>query len=61
MDSAFAFPSPVGGVALDGDLTPSIVFAILYASLLPIFFVRLANKQSRAILSVNAVVTAIER
>jgi len=61
MDNNLAFPSPVGGVALDGDLGPSIVFAILYASLLPIFFVRLANKQSRAILSVNAVLTTIER
>lgn len=61
MDSSFAFPSPVGGVALDGDLGPSIAFAILYASLLPIYFVRLANKQSRTILSINAVLTTIER
>ncbi|KAG6337093.1 hypothetical protein ID866_2004 [Astraeus odoratus] len=61
MSSSFSFPSPVGGVALSGDLGPSIVFSILYASLLPIFLVRLANKESRAILGLNAVLTAIER
>ncbi|KAL4074036.1 hypothetical protein V8B97DRAFT_1277951 [Scleroderma yunnanense] len=61
MNNSFAFPSPVGGVALDGDLGPSIGFAILYASLLPIFFIRFANKQSRTILGLNAVLTTIER
>ncbi|KAI6121601.1 hypothetical protein F5141DRAFT_1091367 [Pisolithus sp. B1] len=61
MPSTFAFPSPVGGVALAGDLAPSVLFAILYASLLPFFFFRLANKQTRAILGISAVLTCVER
>ncbi|KAF9227453.1 hypothetical protein BS17DRAFT_862691 [Gyrodon lividus] len=61
MSSSVSFPSPVGGVSLSSDFGPSIFFAILYALLLPIFFVRLASKRSRAILSVNAVLTAFER
>ncbi|KAF8844738.1 hypothetical protein BDN67DRAFT_962697 [Paxillus ammoniavirescens] len=61
MSSSVSFPSPVGGTALSSDFGPSIFFAILYAPLLPIFFVRLAHKRSRAILSVNAVLTVIER
>ncbi|KIJ67695.1 hypothetical protein HYDPIDRAFT_107161 [Hydnomerulius pinastri MD-312] len=61
MSSDISFPSPVGGVSLSSDFAPSIFFALLYASLLPIFFKRLANKRSRAILSVNAVLTVIER
>ncbi|KAH7888814.1 hypothetical protein F5I97DRAFT_1802893 [Phlebopus sp. FC_14] len=61
MSGTISFPSPVGGVALSSDLGPSIFFAILYASLLPIFVLRLANKRSRAVLSINAVVTSIER
>ncbi|KAI6033039.1 hypothetical protein F5J12DRAFT_195757 [Pisolithus orientalis] len=61
MSSTFSFPSPVGGVGLAGDLVPSILLAILYALLLPIFFVRLANNQTRAVLGISAVLTCIER
>lgn len=61
MSSTFAFPSPVGGVGLAGDFVPSVLFAILYASLLPIFCFRLVNKQSRAILGISAVLTCVER
>ncbi|KAF9244869.1 hypothetical protein BU15DRAFT_41673 [Melanogaster broomeanus] len=61
MSSNVSFPSPVGGVALSSDFGPSVLFVILYASLLPIFFVRLANKRTRAILSVNSILTVFER
>lgn len=61
MSSGIEFPSPVGGVPLPFDFGPSILFALLYFSLIPIFVVRLLNKRSRAVVSINAIITTIER
>ncbi|KAI6046174.1 hypothetical protein EDC04DRAFT_1881274 [Pisolithus marmoratus] len=61
MSSIVAFPSPVGGVALSGDLFPSVLFTVLYASLLPFFFFRLAHRQTITVLSISAVITCVER
>ncbi|KAJ8592705.1 hypothetical protein M405DRAFT_732709 [Rhizopogon salebrosus TDB-379] len=61
MSSGIEFPSPVGGVPLNSDFGPSILFSLLYFSLIPIFVIRLCNKRSRAIVSINAIITTIER
>lgn len=61
MSSTFDFPSPVGGVALSGDLGISIVFSVLYASLLPVGLIHFVNKRSRTLLSINSVLTTVER
>lgn len=61
MSSDNPFPSPVGGVPMTSDFWTSILFSSLYFSLIPIFVVRLYNKHSRVIVSINAIITAIER
>ncbi|OJA07839.1 hypothetical protein AZE42_06361 [Rhizopogon vesiculosus] len=61
MSSEYEFPSPVGGVPFPSDFGPSILFSLLYFSLIPIFVVRLFNKRSRAVVSINAIITTIER
>ncbi|KAG1735109.1 uncharacterized protein EDB91DRAFT_1056420 [Suillus paluster] len=61
MASDIAFPSPVGGVPMTSDFGPSMFFSLLYFSLIPIFVARLSNKHSRAVVSINAMITVIER
>lgn len=61
MSSDNPFPSPVGGVPMASDFGTSIFFSLLYFSLIPIFVSRLYNKHSRAVVSINAIITAIER
>ncbi|KAG0703251.1 hypothetical protein DFH29DRAFT_803726 [Suillus ampliporus] len=61
MSNDIAFPSPVGGVPMTSDFGPSIFFSLLYFSLIPIFVARLHNKHSRAVVSINAIITVIER
>lgn len=55
------FPSPVGGVPFPEDYAPSILFAVLYALLVPLMFYRMLHKRSRNLLLVGSVVFAIER
>jgi hypothetical protein len=61
MTSDNPFPSPVGGVPMDSDFGTSIVFSLLYFSLIPIFVSRLYNKHSRVVVSINAMIATIER
>lgn len=61
VSSGMEFPSPVGGVPLPSDFGPSILFSLLYFSLVPIFLVRLFDKRSRAVVSINAIIATIER
>ncbi|OCH93094.1 hypothetical protein OBBRIDRAFT_790560 [Obba rivulosa] len=57
----FEFPSPVGGIPLSRDFAPSIIFAILYASLLPAFAYRLIKKDSRTYVLLGCLFFCIER
>jgi len=59
--ASIAFPSPIGGVSVDGDYAPSIAFATLHGLLLPIFVYRLTNKHSCNTLIVSSFLFSIER
>ncbi|KDQ64161.1 hypothetical protein JAAARDRAFT_187527 [Jaapia argillacea MUCL 33604] len=55
------FPSPIGGVALSSDLAPSIIFAIIYAILVPFNIYRLFFRKSRTIMVFGTFLFVIER
>ncbi|OCH92707.1 hypothetical protein OBBRIDRAFT_886068 [Obba rivulosa] len=57
----FEFPSPVGGIPLSRDFAPSILFAIVYAALVPAFAHRLINKASRTLLLLGCLFFCVER
>ena len=50
------FPSPVGGVLNHDDFTPSLVFAIAYATTIP-----LVIKSSRSLFIISTAPTTIQR
>lgn len=56
-----SFPTPVGGTALPADFAPSILFAVLYALLVPIMFYRVYDKRSRTTLLIGTVFFGVER
>ena len=60
-NSARAFPAPVGGAPDALDLAPSIVFAILYALLVPIVLWRMVHPQSRTTVLLSTSFFSIER
>ncbi|KDR75019.1 hypothetical protein GALMADRAFT_248864 [Galerina marginata CBS 339.88] len=55
------FPAPVGGTALPADFAPSIVFAVLYALLLPLMLYRLYKRRSRTTLLIGTITFSVER
>lgn len=55
------FPAPVGGVPDELDFAPSIVFAILYALMVPIAIWRVAHPRSRSIVLLGTSIFSIER
>lgn len=55
------FPAPVGGLPLASDLAPSILFAVLYALLLPLTVYRIFDRRSRTVLLIGTEIFAIER
>ena len=55
------FPSPVGGLPLPSDFAPSVLFAILYALLLPLLVHRVLDRRYRNTLLINTSTFAIER
>ena len=55
------FPAPVGGAPDALDLAPSIVFAILYALLVPIVLWRMVHPQSRTTVLLSTSFFSIER
>ncbi|EMD37499.1 hypothetical protein CERSUDRAFT_136100 [Gelatoporia subvermispora B] len=57
----FEFPSPVGGIPLSIDFAPSIIFAILYAAVLPLFAYRMINKTSRTYVLIGCLFFCVER
>ncbi|KAI0359574.1 hypothetical protein OH77DRAFT_1038151 [Trametes cingulata] len=60
-NSTFQFPVPVGGAPLEIDFTPSIVFCILYALLVPLAVYRLISPRSRSIVLLGTTGFTIER
>jgi hypothetical protein len=56
-----SYPAPVGGLALPSDLAPSIVFAVLYALLLPLVVYRVFDRRSRTTLLLGTIIFSIER
>lgn len=54
---------PVGGIPVSADLAPSIVFAILYALLLPNIIYNFFIKKPRAwnVIQISTVMFAVER
>jgi len=55
------FPAPVGGFVIASDFAPSIVFAVLYALLLPLIFWRVYNRRSRAFPLLGTLIFGVER
>ncbi|KAM6502158.1 hypothetical protein JOM56_002135 [Amanita muscaria] len=55
------FPAPIGGTALPIDYSPSVLFAVLYAALLPLIIFRLIDKRSRSILLISTSIFSVER
>ncbi|KAF8812921.1 hypothetical protein BYT27DRAFT_7158810 [Phlegmacium glaucopus] len=55
------FPAPVGGTALPADFAPSILFAILYACLVPLMLYRMIDRRSRCILLIGTIPFSVER
>ncbi|RXW23523.1 hypothetical protein EST38_g2350 [Candolleomyces aberdarensis] len=55
------FPAPVGGLVLPSDLAPSIVFAVLYALLLPLVAYRIFDRRSRTLLLLGTIIFSVER
>lgn len=55
-------PAPVGGTALPADFVPSIVFAVLYALVVPLMIYRVVLKRrSRTLLLIGTIIFSIER
>jgi len=54
-------PTPIGGVVLDIDFVPSIVFAALYGCFLPFIIWRFVRADRRTVLQITTIVFAIER
>lgn len=55
------FPTPVGGTLLPTDFAPSILFAVLYALLVPVMIYRAWDKRSRTTLLIGTAIFGIER
>ena len=60
-NSTHEIPSPVGGVPLPVDFAPSILFACLYAIMVPVVLLRLIQPQSRSAVLIGATFFSIER
>ncbi|KAI1791184.1 hypothetical protein LXA43DRAFT_1094786 [Ganoderma leucocontextum] len=60
-NSAHEFPAPVGGVPDALDLAPSILFAVLYASIVPVVIWRMTHPQSRNTVLIATSFFSVER
>ncbi|KAI0758499.1 hypothetical protein BD413DRAFT_488700 [Trametes elegans] len=60
-ESTHSFPAPVGGAPLEVDFAPSILFAVLYAFLVPVAIYRAVNRRSRTAVYIGSTVFTIER
>ncbi|KAF9568236.1 hypothetical protein CPC08DRAFT_757736 [Agrocybe pediades] len=55
------FPAPIGGTVLPSDFAPSILFAVLYGLLLPLFTYRMYARRSRTLVLLGSGFLLIER
>jgi len=55
------FPAPIGGTVLPDDFAPSILFAVLYAALVPLMLHRMLGRRSRCTLLIGTIAFAVER
>lgn len=61
MSSGVLFPSPVGGVPIDADFAPSVLFASLYTILIAVAICRLSHPSTRTMVSIGTLIFIIER
>lgn len=61
MSSELMFPSPIGGVPLDADFAPSVLFACLYAILVFVGVYRFARSSTRTFVMLSAFAFVVER
>jgi len=54
-------PAPIGGTVLPDDFAPSILFAILYAILVPLMLYRILGRRSRCIILIGSILFSVER
>lgn len=59
--STFTFPSPIGGVSFHDDLAPSVLFAVLFGLLAPVFAFRFSRTSSRTFVIFGAFPYVVER
>lgn len=55
------FPAPIGGIPMDRDFAPSILFACLYGVLTFLGFYRMAKRDSRSLFVATSLAFTIER
>jgi hypothetical protein len=55
------FPAPIGGTVLPDDFAPSILFAVVYALLVPLMLYRILGRRSRCIILIGTVLFSVER
>ncbi|KAF8152737.1 hypothetical protein BJ912DRAFT_1015360 [Pholiota molesta] len=55
------FPAPVGGTPFRIDFAPSLIFAVLYAALVPLMVFRMLSRRSRSILLIGNFAFSVER
>ena len=60
-NSTHEFPSLVGGLPLPVDYAPSVLFACLYAIMVPVVIWRRIRPQSRSLVFLGTVFFSIER
>ena len=61
MSSGVLFPSPVGGVPIDADFAPSVMFSSLYTILIAVAIYRLSHPSTRTMVSIGTLIFIIER
>ena len=55
------FPAPIGGTVLPDDFAPSVLFAVLYAILVPLMLHRVLGRRSRSLLLIGTIAFSVER
>lgn len=59
--ATFEFPSPVGGVPFPSDFAPSVIFALMYGSLIPLLAYRILDGKSRNVMLIGTAAFTVER
>ena len=55
------FPAPIGGTVIQNDFAPSVLFAVLYTTLLSLMFRRILNKRTRCAALIGTIIFTLER